>query len=206
MNDTSVSAAVRSRLAEVHESLTDVHMGTGVGDILHRARRRRARHRHAALALAAGTGGSLALAGVLLVPGSTAPAGAHDAQLAAWTVSRQANGEIRVTIRELKDPAGLQRKLRADGVPASVSFMSDQNPACRSYPPDLARLRQVFPWPKSLLPHVVILIRPKELPRGAGVLIASSFPGWRRSNDHGPRLVRVTEIGLVYASPGCTGH
>jgi len=41
-------------------------------------------------------------------------------QLAAWTVVRQADGTVSITIRKFRDPAGLQRKLRADGVPASV--------------------------------------------------------------------------------------
>ena len=57
-----------------------------------------------------------------------------DTQLAAWTVARQADGSIKVTIRELRDPAGLQQRLRADGVPASVTFSGQQNPACRGYP------------------------------------------------------------------------
>jgi hypothetical protein len=196
MNDTSVSAAVRSRLAQVHESLTDVHMGVPVGDIVDRARRRRARHRHAALAAAAGTGGSLALAAALLASGGVARSGAGPAQLTAWTVSRQANGEIRVTIRELKDPAGLQRELRADGVPASVRF-GNLNPACRQYPMSLALLRQVY---SRQLPHdVVIVIRPSALPSGTGVQI-SIFPPRRRNP-----APTATLSGLVYASTGCTG-
>jgi hypothetical protein len=64
--------------------------------------------------------------------------------VAAWTVARQTNGSIQVTIRELRDPAGLQATLRdpaslqatlrADGVPASVTFSGQPNPACRGYP------------------------------------------------------------------------
>ncbi len=46
----------------------------------------------------------------------------------------RADGTIAVTIRELRDPAGLQSRLRADGVPASVSFFGQQNPSCRPYP------------------------------------------------------------------------
>ena len=48
--------------------------------------------------------------------------------LAAWTVVKQADGKVSVTIRQFRDPAGLQRKLRADGVPASVIF----NPRLRA--------------------------------------------------------------------------
>jgi hypothetical protein len=199
MNDTSVSAAVRSRLAEVHGSLTDVHMGIPVGDILDRARRRRTRRGHAALAVAAGTGGSLALAAVLMAPGGAARGGVGPAQLTAWTVSRQATGEVRVTIRELKDPAGLQRELRADGVPASVRF-GNQSPACRTYPVSSALLNKVYPQvsvPPRLRQDVVIVIRPSALPSGTGVEISPSFDGL-----HGPV---ATLSNLVYASTGCTG-
>ncbi len=226
MNNTSVSAAVRSRLAEVHESLADVHMGVPVGDILDRARRRHARRRHGALAAAAGTGGSVALAAALiLLPGSAARTSTHPAQLTAWTVTRQPNGEIKVTIRELKDPAGLQRKLRADGVPASVSFLRDQDLACRLYLPvyqpyDAARLRRVFPLGGNIavlirhkLPpqHVVLLIRPSALPRGAGVRIATSSLSGLHSPKPGiaprlgPRPGMLIGVELVYASRGCTG-
>jgi DNA-directed RNA polymerase specialized sigma24 family protein len=45
-----------------------------------------------------------------------------------------ADGLVDVTIRELRDPAGLQSKLRADGVPASVTFSGQPNPSCRPYP------------------------------------------------------------------------
>lgn len=49
---------------------------------------------------------------------------------AAWTVAKQADGNIHVTIRQLRDPAGLQRTLRADGVPAIVTFASHRHPSC----------------------------------------------------------------------------
>jgi hypothetical protein len=226
MNDTSVSAAVRSRLATAHESLADVHMGIPVGDILDQARRRRARRRHAALAVAAGTTGSLALTAALLASGGAAGGGTSPAQLTAWTVSRQPNGEIRVTIRELKDPAGLQRKLRADGVPASVRFTGHQNPACRAYPASQALLARVYPVPYGPRPAghfrrhwfqakhgnsgapgprrelVYAVIRPSSLPSDTGVQI-TSFYNFAGSHQ---RWVQVTSsLGVVYASTGCTG-
>jgi hypothetical protein len=42
--------------------------------------------------------------------------------LAAWSVVKERHGLIKVTIRELRDPAGLQRTLRVAGVPANVRF------------------------------------------------------------------------------------
>jgi hypothetical protein len=42
-----------------------------------------------------------------LLPSSHQPA----AHLAAWTVAKQTNGDVYVTIRELHDPAGLQSRV-----------------------------------------------------------------------------------------------
>jgi hypothetical protein len=114
-------------------------------------RRRRLRYKLTGLAtsavVAAGTAGAV----IALAPASHQPR----VQLAAWTVTKLADGNIKVTIRELKDPAGLQRKLRADGVPASVTFASHQDPACRLYPAgtpgqpphNTPLLHRVFPKP-----------------------------------------------------------
>ncbi len=95
-----------------------------------------------------------AVAAVVLAMTALVPAGHQPtAQLAAWTVVKQADGNISVTIRELKDPAGLQRTLRADGVPASVTLVSQQNEACQPYPGGTPRhgvtplLKRVFPVP-----------------------------------------------------------
>ena len=62
---------------------------------------------------------------------SSAPSSAPSARLAAWTVTRQADGDITVTVNELRDPAGLQRTLRADGVPASVTLPANAVKGCR---------------------------------------------------------------------------
>jgi hypothetical protein len=90
-----------------------------------RARRRK---RLPALAILTAAAAGLAAAVTLaLVPGGpagrprTAPGG--PAQLAAWSVTRQPGGLVVVTVRELRDPAGLWRMLRADGVPANVRFV-----------------------------------------------------------------------------------
>jgi hypothetical protein len=115
------------------------------------------------------TGTLAAVAGAAIAVTALVPAGhqgGHSAgnaagrqpaiQLTAWTVSKLADGDISVTIRELQDPAGLQSTLRADGVRASVTFAGQLNPACRAYPggmagapPDAgtALLRRVFPKP-----------------------------------------------------------
>jgi hypothetical protein len=114
-------------------------------------RRRRLRYKLTGLATSAAVAAGAAGAVIALAPASHQPR----VQLAAWTVSKLTDGDIRVTVRELKDPAGLQRKLRADGVPASVTFASQKNPACRPYPGgapgqpphNTPLLHRVFPRP-----------------------------------------------------------
>jgi hypothetical protein len=171
--------------------------------------------------------GGLAVAGVaaaavLAVTGPVPPARPAGpqptAQLAAWTVVRQADGNISVTIRELKDPAGLQRTLRADGVPASVTLVDQQNRACRYYPGGTPRqgitplLKAVFPVPYkhlSLTPprmqptqggpptppgSSAVVIDPSALPGNAGVQLGVARNG---------KALLLPQ--LVYSSAQCTG-
>ncbi len=158
MNDDEMTTMLR-------EQRDKVPMTIPVEQIVSRGRAVRARRLvPAGGALAVATGAALAVT-VLAPAGHQAgqqQAENHAArkpavQLAAWTVTKLAGGDIFVTIRELKDPGGLQRTLRADGVPASVTFLQHQNAACRAYPGGTPRspqttiatplLRQVFPRP-----------------------------------------------------------
>jgi hypothetical protein len=224
MNDTQLSEAVKSRLTEVHDSLSTVHLAIPASEIAARAHKRIRRRHQTVLAGAAGIAASAAIAAVALLPGSgTHHGGTGTAQLAAWTVAKQADGNISVTLRELRDPAGLQRTLRADGVPASVTFGGHQNPACRPYPASTTRLSMVFqrPAPAWPGPHrkifapghrfplpdlriTVIVIHPSALPDGTGVqLAANELP---RQHDRPAVKVPVfNALDLVYASPQCTG-
>jgi hypothetical protein len=181
-------------ITTVKKSVTDVHMNIPAEQIVNRSRTIRARRRipgaAAALAIVAGA----ALTVTTLLP-SSHPA---SAQLAAWTVARQANGAITVTIRELSDPAGLQSTLRADGVPASVTFSGQENPACRRYPSGggtdlLGKAVSVRPEGRSTL----MIINPSALPSGAGLQFASLA-------QHQGTIVGV-RVALVQASPQCTG-
>lgn len=169
-----------------------------VGAIMARGRARRRRR------LVPGAAGALALAaGAALAV--TAPASHQPtAELAAWTVARQADGTVYVTIREVSDPAGLQSTLRADGVPASVTFSGQENPACQPYlwapgtgpsqvNRDLNRIYQPPPGGSN-----VMVIRPSALPGGAGVQI-SAAPG------AGGGQVLILGASLVQASEQCTG-
>ena len=189
MNDNELITAVR-------ESVADVHTTTPVEQILSRGRavraRRRIRSLAAALAAAAG-GGSCrdrAAGQIIRPPPARRPADGLDG-------SQAARGDVAVTIRELYYPAGLQRKLRADGVPASVTFDAARNyPSwCRAYPrPGLAT--QGLPAGSGGAPLAAVVIRPSALPTGTGVYLNDS------SNPYG---YIGLETGLVYASKRCTG-
>jgi hypothetical protein len=191
MNDDELITAVR-------EPFTAVHSTTPVEQIVRRSRAIRARRRlpgaAAALAVAAGT----ALAVTALVPSGHQPA----AQPVAWTVAKQANGNIRVTIHELRDPAALQRTLRADGVPASVTFIGQANPACQPYGSGGSHLLEnmvtALPGHGNLR---VLVIHPSAFPAGAGLAIAAGHP--RQSPRGGG--VELTIGPPVKASPQCTG-
>ncbi len=212
-------------LTAVGESFTGVHTSTPAEQIVSRGRAVRARRRIPALAgtLAVVAGAALAVASLL--PSTHQASHQPTAQLAAWTVTRQTGGAIRVTIRELINPAGLQSKLRADGVPASVTLIGQQNLSCRRYPASpalldrvLSQTFEVLPLPhqgpqtnmpgKTLSLVVVMLIHPSALPSGTGMQLATTFTllppvaanGGVERVAHG----RV-EKGLVYASPQCTG-
>ncbi len=160
-----------------------------------------------AVAAAAATGAALTL--TTLLPGSHQPAQAVRAQLADWTVARQADGSIRVTVRKLHDPAKLQRTLRKDGVPASVAFVSDTNLACRYFgPEDL--VHKVFSFQTKLIRvHsarirvFVIVIHPSALPSSAGVQIIDGVGQVRHTRHRTAQA--MTGVRVVHASPRCTG-
>jgi hypothetical protein len=145
-------------------------------------------------------------------PANSHPASGPGAQLAAWTVTRQADGNIQVTFREATDPTGLQRTLRADGVPASVTFTGQQNPACQPY---TSGGGPAF-WPfgpstgpldgYSFIHHpqdayntqYALVIDPSTLPSGAGLQIWTSGTSGAADNFQ-------LNVSLVKASPQCTG-
>jgi hypothetical protein len=197
MNDNELMTAVR-------ESFTDVHSRTPVEQIVSRSRAVRARRRipGAAGALAVVAGAAVAV--TALLPGGSHPG---KAQLAAWTVAKLADGSISVTIRELRDPAGLQAKLRADGVPASVRFIpsgrGQPNP-CQGYDGSQALQHKVI---ENLRPGhrqeqaTFLIIHPSALPSGAGVGLQVTGGAGYVHHTGGGRL----GVALVQASPACTG-
>jgi hypothetical protein len=166
-------------------------------------------------------------------PGAASHQPTHPAhaQLTAWTVTKLADGNISVRINQFKDPAGLQSTLRADGVPASVTFASQRNPACRPYPGGAPRprsvppsplrpstlLKQVFPQPYQQLgapagpgpAHMVKAGPPAPRPSGNRTVIVidpSALPrnaGVQLATNDAANSLRLPVV--VYASAQCTG-
>jgi hypothetical protein len=200
MNDNELSSMVRASVADVRSS-TPVDQVISRGHAV-RARRRRVPAAAGALVVAGGA----ALGVTTLAPsGPPAPAAAGTAgsqpavvRLAAWTVARQANGDIDVTIRQLRHPARLQATLRADGLPAHVSFSGHPGSAvCQPY----SKWANVMIGYRSLTWTLrrggsdAFTIHPSQLPSGAGLSITiekiNGFPN--------------PEFVVVHASQQCTG-
>lgn len=233
MNDNELLTIVR-------ESVAHVRTQTSVTQIIRRGHAIRARRRApvAAAAAVAVAGGSALAATTLAAEGHPRPLGSDGAQtdagrsptaqatklkLAAWTVTKQADGTVSITLRQLQDPTGLQATLRADDVPATVTFQH-LNDSCQAYPASPTLLDRVFPSNRELptppagTPHmtrataavpppspsvttpgagsVVVDIDPTALPNNAGVQLASSTSAGS---------VAILLPRLVYATSACTG-
>jgi hypothetical protein len=224
MNDDELITVLR-------EQRGTVVMTTPVEQIINRGRAVRVRRRVPGVAAAVGAAAAAAVAvGVAFPAGHPAvrppavrppaaapPAASESAsppsvRLAAWTVTRQADGSIKVTFRQATDPAGLQQTLRADGVPVSVAFTGRQNTACQPYHVSAS---QAF-WPYGSRPGPLdgsgfinhpgsayttpyaFVIDPSALPSGAGLQIWTSGTPGAADNFQ-------LHVTLVKTSPQCTG-
>jgi hypothetical protein len=226
VNNEQTYNAITGRLARLRDSLREeTRPIVPASEIIARARRRRVRR------LVSGMTGVLALAAVAAViltallpashPAGSQPSQPVHAQLAAWTVSKQPDGTVLVTIREFRDRAGLQRKLRADGIPASVIFVEagkvPANPdrihgnPCRQFNGDGnatgdRRLLMVAHLvdPRAADPFQAgVVIHPSAHPRHVGLqLYITRNLGYSSPQYHG--AVAFFE-DLVQASRACTG-
>jgi hypothetical protein len=205
----------------LREQRGKVVMTTPVEQIISRGRVVRHRRRVPGVAAAVGAMAAAAAAVIVALPASH-PATSHRAagnpasgpgvQLEAWTVTRQAGGSIRVTFRDATDAAGLQRTLRADGVPVSVTFTGQQNPACQPYSSGSSQAFRPFgaasgpldgsgfidnPQDAYNTPDALV-IDPSAVPSGAGLQI------WISGTPGGADNFQM-HVGLVQASAQCTG-
>jgi hypothetical protein len=232
MNDDSALGTVRDSLTAAKGTLSETHMNTSLDAIVQRGRAARRRQRLTAVTGAMVVMAGAALAVTTLVPTgqSSSPSGrvaSHPsgARLAAWTVDRQANGDIKVNVRQLSDPSGLQSTLRADDVPANVTVLGHPDPSCRPYPMSQALFTSVYQADKTAASgDTVLVINPSALPSGAGVQIGATV-----GKDAGGRGLHRADVNqaihravhqpahqvgahnsvlravLVYASQQCTG-
>ena len=196
MNDDDLTTLLK-------EPFADAHMTMPLDQVARRGRAVRTHRR-----LLRGLTGAVALAGTaaaavaLLVPGGYPV----PAKLAAWTVTREAGGGIKVTINQMKDPGGLQATLRADGIPASVTFnsvhaMSPPLPAgCTA--PDMSDRANTELQSKILSGPIwsghgpAFYIKPAAIPAGIGLYLGvdvASRYNWNLGE------------ALVVTSPQCTG-
>jgi hypothetical protein len=196
----------------VRDGLDRLTAGSQIPDgLVGRARRQAARPRRAMGTVAAmGAAVTAAAAGAIAFTSLASPGGPSSdnqqptARLAAWTVVKQADGDIAVTISQLQDPAGLQSTLHADGVPASVYFTngtrsSNQaaNPACATYPGGGSLLDGIITGQLQNNNGDALTIDPSAIPSGLGLEIYS-LTG---------QAGQFTGVGVraVQANQQCTG-
>lgn len=206
MNDNEVLTAGRGSFSAVRMS-TPLEQTVRRGRVL-RARRRG--YRATALAGAAALAAVAAVTAVNLGPPARIVLGSPrhgDVALDAWTVTIGPDHAIIVTVRQLSDAAGLQRTLRADGIPARVAFRT--GPASDS-PPLPAECRNVnmsdaanshlqsrILGPVGVHPRgVALTLYPRAIPHGIGIylpILSGRGVGWGWGLD------------LVQATRACTG-
>jgi hypothetical protein len=165
MNDDETLATLRSSLAGVKESLTDVHLDRSADAIRARARGRRVRRGLAG----AGTGGLALGVGLALAVGGGSGAGAPSVHvnLDAWSVNTQPNGLVYVDVRELVNPVLLRQTLARAGVPAIVTF----GEFCTGAPGgDAGNLQQVL-GKTALGGEPKLTINPAAIPAGSELSI-----------------------------------
>ena len=202
-------------LTAVRESFAGARLDTPLDATIRRGRRLRARRRRGGVATAVVLAAGLTVAGLTVAglvasrSGQPAPQArpTPPATLAAWTVTKGPGHTVTILVRQLRDPAGLQRTLRADGVPAAVAFqggmLSDTPPVPRtcqnvrmSDPANADLQGKIIGPGLSASPrYIALVIHAAEIPRGIGLNLTvqtnGSGYGW--------------SLGLVQASPACTG-
>ena len=213
----------------IQDSFSDVRLEIPLDETERRGRALRARQRrHRVIA---GAAAAIAIAGVTTVAVTSltrapVPAGAVETyppgqlghpvtgggtRLAAWTVKNAADGMVDVTVSQLSDPAGLERTLRADGVPAYVDFRNgplSSSPglptACEgaaiSMQASAEIQTKILPPPAqdiAVRDGIALAFDKQAIPKGIGIYLGiqsgSSYHEWGFS------------MNLVQDSPACTG-
>jgi hypothetical protein len=160
-------------LAAVREDFDGVRMNTAVEAILTDggSLRRRQSQRRAYGAGATALAAVAVISGVTLASGTSGASGARDAQLTAWTVQRQADGTIDVTIHDLLNLTGLQQKLTADGARAEVVSDAHYPAACVDRPAMKAGMASVITNGPTVPDGYAFVINPAGIPSGSKLLL-----------------------------------
>lgn len=196
MNDEDLMTLVR-------EQRSRVPMTTPVDQIVSRGRSVRARRRIPGVAGALAAAAGVAVAVAALVPSGN-PAARQEVRLTAWTVTRQAHGDVIVTLRELRNPAELQAAMRADGVPTYIAFASPAPSECHQYPASPAELDTIYQVHQGNGTADVV-IDPAAIPRGTGLFIMK-MPAKYAEGQPPPFGVvggQGFHIAVVYAGKSC---
>jgi hypothetical protein len=211
MNDHDLLTAVKDDFATVRMELS-AEMIMADGDSLRR-RRRRATGLAAAAVFAAGLGlGVSALISGASVPGGPAAnAGAQHssrrehgggAALTAWTVVRQPDGGVAVTIHDLRNIAGLQQRLSALGVRAIVYARVRRLPGCLNWQ-DGGNLDVIVTTEAASAPNdVYFVIHPAAIPPGSTLQVDVLPPGWPTPVEPHARSQSGPVVGGVGFSGG----
>jgi hypothetical protein len=131
------------------------------------------------LALSLSGGHPAAPGGSPTASGSSPETRGVHVNLAAWSVNTSPSGLVKVTIRELKDPARLNKTLADAGVPVALT----SGKVCTSGDElQLSRVVRKLPGPGGL----VIKINPKAMPAGTELVIGIGTLriGWDQGRRH----------------------
>lgn len=121
---------------------------------------------------------------------SPMPTPAASTTLTAWTVTENPDGTLKVTIREMEDPSGLQATLRADGARVVVTASLAWPAACREWRGGSYQMgdQVVQTENRTGLPSAdgtEFLIKPSAIPAGALLWVGLSQTG-KPNGVYGP--------------------
>jgi hypothetical protein len=121
---------------------------------------------------------------------SPKPTPAASTTLTAWTVTENPDGMLKVTIREMEDPSGLQATLRADGARVVVTASLSWPAACSEWRGGSYQMgdQVVQTENRTGLPSAdgtEFLIKPSAIPAGALLWVGLSQTG-KPNGVYGP--------------------
>jgi hypothetical protein len=187
-------------LAEVRQTLGDLHMTVATEAIVKRGGALRARRRGF---MAAALIGAFALPAVaestLLTP---TPA------LAAWSVNKASGGAVDVTIRQLDDIPGLEAQLRGDGAPSLVTASFATPASCTEWLGGAYSTRDILTLANETgLPAsngVEFTVHPSDIPQGALLWLGLAQTGAPAgsSGPAGPMSVGLLDNTAACAASG----